>query len=98
MIAQRSYSFVGCPSGDGECFCWHVEASEYKRAEGKEWHDERVEYRKESGVPASAPFLLYPSSVLCKMHIRQGDKLYKFTITAEEVGEVPKEWMEEDAL
>lgn len=46
-MAIAGVSFVGTPTGDGECFCWSVSDAEYRRIVGEERYQQEVEFRKE---------------------------------------------------
>jgi hypothetical protein len=85
----KNVSFVGTPSGDGECFCFNVTEAEYIALKGEESHRQEVEYRKEMNedcgremYTAESPWRIYPDCLF-----GNSKRKLKVTITIEELPE-----------
>ena len=86
---QKSVTFEGIASGNGECFCWDVDFENFKKLD-KFWEQE-IELRKESNIFNNFPenynlydkFSIFPSTILNELKLLNNKK-YKFTITVEE--------------
>ena len=94
---MKSVTFIGTPSGDGECFCWSIDLDTHKEFH-RGW-EEDIKYRQnwniENGYPEnqgiySEPWIhgewqLYPTQINNFLDLSK--KKYKITVTVEEIGE-----------
>jgi hypothetical protein len=64
----RVVEFEGINSGDGEAFCWDVDAETYKSIRGIESYNIEIEDRESmepwESSPEPAPWRIYPSDLL----------------------------------
>jgi hypothetical protein len=64
---KNTISFIGKPSGDGECFCWEVTEKEYRRIMGEEEYQAEVEFYKEDSDLyhiSEKLWFIYPNNVI----------------------------------
>lgn len=79
---MAKFTFIGKPSGNGECFAFEVSEETYKAVCGEERWKEEIQYRKEMKVDnfdIDERWLIYPDSLF------HGKKKINVEITISEI-------------
>ena len=86
---MKSITFIGQESGDGECFRWRCTPKIRRAIIGENAFNTEVQFNEEIAAEdghekPELPGYIYPGEVLRQLGCKDG-KIYRFTITAEEV-------------
>lgn len=74
----KSITFIGTPSGDGECFCWEVSQETFKEITGEK--PDKYDSILHNHTPDSKRAWLYPDQIIDALKCDRDSKM-KFTIT-----------------
>jgi len=75
MGNSKEIEFIGIPSGDYECFCWDVDAENYKKVVGREPDEfdyDNVDFVGDQIIVRNDSILrLYPDHIFSNKHISE---------------------------